>query len=205
MEKIKIKQTVICEGKYDKIKLSSLLDTQILTTDGFSVFNNKEKIQLFRRIAEKNGIIIITDSDGAGFLIRNKLKGMLNSKNVYNIYIPKIEGKEKRKSSRSAEGLLGVEGVDARTLRELFVKNGIVVSDADGCDEAAENTHTVMTKPQFYELGLSGRENSKFLRELVCEKYDLPKSLSANALLEALNLLNITVVAQDLISASEEK
>ena len=99
MEKIKIKQTVICEGKYDKIKLSSLLDTQILTTDGFSVFNNKEKIQLFRRIAEKNGIIIITDSDGAGFVIRNYLKGAIDPKYLKHAYIPDISGKEKRKAN----------------------------------------------------------------------------------------------------------
>lgn len=199
MEKIKIKQTVICEGKYDKIKLSSLLDTQILTTDGFSLFNNKEKLDMFRKIAEKNGIVIITDSDGAGFVIRNKLKGMLPKENVYHVYIPKIAGKEKRKSSCSKEGLLGVEGIDAPTLRKLFCDCGI--NESDNCSHTPfEN----MTKAQFYALGLSGRQNSKELRMLVCKKYNLPETLTANALLEALNLLHITVSADDFISASEE-
>ena len=200
MEKIKITQTVICEGKYDKIKLSSLLDAQIITTEGFSVFNNKEKIAMLRAIAQKTGIVIITDSDGAGFVIRNKLKGMLPKEKVFHLYIPRVAGKEKRKSSRSAEGLLGVEGMTVEVLRNLFKDCGI-----DTTSQTADKSLRQMTKTDFYELGLPGRDNSKELRKMVCEKYNLPNTLTANALLQALNLLNISVSADDLVSASEQE
>ena len=123
MEKIRIEQTILVEGKYDKIKLESILDANIITTGGFSLFNNKEKIALIRRIAEKNGLIILTDSDPAGFVLRNKLKGMLpKSDNIIHLYIPTEAGKERRKKEYSKAGLLGVEGINADKLREIFSK-----------------------------------------------------------------------------------
>ncbi|MDE6725172.1 MAG: toprim domain-containing protein, partial [Ruminiclostridium sp.] len=122
---IKVKQAVIVEGKYDKIKLSSVIDGLIITTDGFSVFKNKEKINLIRKLAENQGIIILTDSDSAGFKIRNYIKGCTQKGNITNIYIPDIFGKEKRKTTPSKEGKLGVEGIPIDVLKDAFEKADI--------------------------------------------------------------------------------
>ncbi len=186
MEKIKLSCAVLCEGKYDKIKLSSILDAMIITTDGFGVFNNEEKKTLLRKICETRGLVIITDSDKAGFFIRNKLKGMLPADKVINLYIPEIFGKEKRKTAPSKEGLLGVEGIDAERLRSIFVSAGLT----------GENTHTGsvrITKARLYELGLSGRADSKEKRKELCREHGLPESLSSDALCRALELLGISI------------
>lgn len=185
MEKIKIAQTVLVEGKYDKIKLESIIDAPIVVAGGFSIFNNEEKIALLRRIVEKNGLIILTDSDPAGFFLRNKLKGMLpKSEKIIHLYIPTEKGKEKRKKEYSKAGLLGVEGIDADTLREIFRK----YADTDGsvrkCGE--------ITKAFFYETGLSGGEGSAQKRDNLAQSLDLPRGMSANALLEAINMLGLT-------------
>lgn len=186
MEKIKLSCAVLCEGKYDKIKLSSFLDAMIITTDGFGIFNNTEKKALLRRICDERGLVIITDSDKAGFFIRNKLRGMLPKDKVKNLYIPEILGKEKRKSAPSKEGLLGVEGIDVKRLREIFVTAGI-------CDDRTSRPEVKITKARLYELGLSGRPDSKERRKELCRAHGLPESLSADALIEAFTMLGIEI------------
>lgn len=184
MEKIKIAQTVLVEGKYDKIKLESILDAKIITTSGFCIFNNEEKIALLRKIAVKSGLIILTDSDPAGFLLRNKLKGMLpQGDGVTHLYIPSMKGKEKRKKEFSKAGLLGVEGMEAEKLREIFSKYG-VLSDKPCRKE-------LLTKAYLYEIGLSGREGSNEKRDAAAVMLDLPRGMSANAFLDALNILGV--------------
>jgi len=184
MEKIKTDKVIIVEGKYDKIKLSSIVDAHIITTDGFALFNNVEKRALIRRLAEKRGIVVLTDSDGAGFVIRNKLKGYVgNEYKIINLYAPKIDGKESRKNKASKEGLLGVEGIEAETIRSLFEKADIT-SDS-------KKSGVSYTKTDLYNLGLSGGSDSSSKRDEICEKNDLPKGMSANAFLAAVNLLGI--------------
>ena len=179
---IKIKQTIIVEGKYDKIKLASVVDANIIATDGFRIYNNAEKQALIKKLAEKTGIIILTDSDNAGRKIRNFLKGSIDNKNIINIYIPKITGKENRKSEPSKENLLGVEGIDVDLLYEVFQKFGIVESDTPSKKSGA------VTKLDFYEDKISGHENSSFNRMTFCEKLGLPV-MTANPLLDAVNML----------------
>ena len=128
---IKIKEAVIVEGKYDKIKLSSIIDTVIITTEGFRIFKNPEKLSLIRYYAQKTGVIILTDSDSAGFKIRGFLKGAIGKGKITNVYIPDIFGKEKRKENFSAEGKLGVEGIPADIIRDAFRKAGISSSNQD--------------------------------------------------------------------------
>lgn len=184
MEKMRIAQTILVEGKYDKIKLESILDANIITAGGFSLFNNQEKMALLKRITEKNGLIILTDSDPAGFVLRNKLKGLLpKSEKIIHIYIPTEKGKEKRKKEYSKAGLLGVEGIDAQTLRDLFSKYVV--------DNTQENKEKI-TKADLYEKGLSGGNNSAEKREKAAEALGLPKGMSANAFLEAINILGVT-------------
>ncbi len=187
-EKIKLGCAVLCEGKYDKIKLSSVIDGVILTTDGFSVFNNSEKRALLRKLCESCGLVIITDSDKAGFFIRSKLKGMLPQDRVRHLYIPQIKGREKRKKHDSKDGLLGVEGIDSASLREIILRARL----DEGFAASPKATVAAVTKAQLYSLGLSGGDNSNALREKLCEKLDLPKSLTANALVSALQMLGIS-------------
>lgn len=186
MEKIKTDKIIIVEGKYDKIKLSSVVDAHIITTDGFSLFNNKEKCALIRKLSKNNGIVILTDSDGAGFVIRNKLKCYLdNDSEIINLYAPQVVGKESRKNKASKQGLLGVEGIEADTIRELFRKAGIT--------EGENKKKSEYTKAKLYELGLSGRADSSARRDEICRANDLPEGMSANAFLAAVNLLGITL------------
>jgi len=179
---IKIKQTIIVEGKYDKIKLSSVVDANIIATDGFRIYNNAEKQALIKKVAEKTGIVILTDSDNAGRKIRNFLKGSVDNKNIVNVYIPKVTGKESRKGEPSKENLLGVEGINADLLREVFQKFGITESDSP-----IKNSRMV-TKLDFYEDKLSGDKNSSSNRLVFCEKLGLP-GMAANSLLDAVNIL----------------
>ena len=191
MDKIKTDKVILVEGKYDKIKLSSFVDATIMTTNGFSVFNNTQKCEMLRRIAAKRGIIILTDSDSAGFVIRNKLKGIIGScENITNIYIPGIIGKESRKSKMSKQGFLGVEGMDTECLKEIFQKAGI--SESKTFVKKA-----CYTKTDLYNLGLSGHADSTIKREKICKENGLPSTLSANAFLEAINILGISLEASD--------
>lgn len=177
---MKIKYPIIVEGKYDKIKIDSLVSARVVTTGGFSVFNDKEKISLIKKLADKSKIIILTDSDGAGNLIRSYIKRALKPEQIINLYTPYVVGKEKRKREASKEGALGVEGIDSERLLALL---------APFSDDNEEKIHNEITKADFYSYGLSGRENSKEAREKILKKLDLPTNMSPNAMLQAINIL----------------
>ena len=181
VEKLKIAIPIVVEGKYDKIKLSSIIDGQILTTDGFAIFASDQKKSLIRRIAEPRGLIVLTDSDGAGLVIRNFFRGILPKEKLINLYTPQVEGKEKRKKVRSKAGFLGVEGIEAETLRRLFAP---YAGDLTERRASAE-----VTKADFFADKLSGGEGSAERRKKLCELLELPTDLSANALLAAVNML----------------
>lgn len=182
-EKIKIGLPVIVEGKYDKIRLSNIIDANIITTDGFGIFKNEEKKLLIRRVS-KDGIIILCDSDRAGGFIRAALTGFLEKEKIYNLYAPCIEGVERRKTEKSKDGLLGIEGIDDGILRKIFLdfveKHGPLGEKKSGED---------VTNADFYELGLSGGENSKEKRNAVARKCGLPENMTTGALLSAINVL----------------
>lgn len=171
---------VIVEGKYDKIKLSSVIDAVIIPTNGFRVFKDKEKMELIRYYASGVGIIILTDSDSAGFKIRNYIKGSVGNARIFNVYIPDIYGKERRKTEYSKEGKLGVEGMDEKVLIEAFKKSGIDFS-------SEPRRRRDITKMDLFEDGLSGGANSSEKRARLLKKLGLPELLTANAMLEVLN------------------
>lgn len=172
---IKVKYPVIVEGRYDKIKLSSIIEGDIITTNGFGIFRDKKQLAMVRRLAERDRVILLTDSDRAGFRIRSYLAGALPPHRVIHIYIPEVHGKERRKEKPSAEGTLGVEGISAQLLREAFAKAGVL---ADSSAPAAPP----ITKQQLYQLGLSGGADSAALRREVQRRLGLPGKLGANAL-----------------------
>ncbi len=190
INKLKIDIPIIVEGKYDKIKLSSIVDGQIIVTDGFGVFASEQKKMLIRRIAEPKGIIVLTDSDGAGLVIRNYFNKILPKEKLFHIYIPKIEGKERRKNTPSKEGTLGVEGIDADYLRELLAP-----FESDNCIESKSE----LTKSDFYADGLLGASGAKEKRIRLAKALLLPENLSSNALLEAINLLGETIKYKEFI------
>lgn len=178
---IKIKEAVIVEGKYDKIRLSGILDTVIIETDGFGVFNDKEKQRLIRFLAEKRGIVIMTDSDSAGFKIRSFIKGITNAENIKNVYIPDVYGKEKRKTEMSSEGKIGVEGMETRVLLEALGKAGVL------CSENEKPGGREITYTDFFEDGITGRENSGEMRKKLARRLNLPEKISSSALLKIIN------------------
>ena len=184
MEKLKIPYPILVEGQYDKIKLDSVLEATVITTDGFRVFNRGEKLALVRALAEKSPVIVLTDSDGAGKLIRSHITSALPKDKLIQLYIPKIQGKERRKTTASAEGTLGVEGMDGSLLRELFAPY------AEGDDGVAPVLRdNKLSKVDFYLDGLSGGEGSAAKRDALAKKFGLPDGMTANALLAALRLL----------------
>lgn len=178
---IKVKEAIIVEGKYDKIKLSGIIDGLIIETSGFSVFNDIEKRNYIKMLAEKKGIIILTDSDGAGFLIRNHIKSFVPKDRIKNVYIPEIHGKEPRKQKPSKEGTLGVEGIPQKVIEEAFAKAGITESEGENVNE--------ITKTDLFLLGLSGGDGSRSKRDKLKKVLGLPQKLSANALLDTLRFL----------------
>lgn len=180
---IKIKQAVIVEGKYDKIKLSSIIDAPIITTNGFSIFTDKEKQKLIRRIAKERGIVVLTDSDSAGFKIRSFFAGSLPKEQVINAYIPDIFGKERRKDAPSKEGKLGVEGVSTQIIIEALERAGVLVDNNENNEPAQK-----ITKLDLYNDGLSGTADSKALKQEFLKKADLPERLSTNSLVDMLNV-----------------
>ena len=184
-ERIKISLPIAVEGKYDKSTLLSIFDTTVITLGGFGVFNSKEKQALLRKVAS-HGIIVLTDSDGAGKLIRSFLNGIIPKDKIYNLYIPKVEGKEKRKSAPSKEGLLGVEGMGREAL--LRVLAPFVVKDGESATEC-KNEREMITKVDFYMDKLTGADNSASRRDELARVFDLPDGMTANALLEALNII----------------
>ena len=181
---VKIRQAIVVEGKYDQNTLSQLVDTTIFQTHGFGVMHDKALLELLRKAAKMTGLIIFTDSDGAGFVIRNFLKGALPKEGVLHAYIPDIPGKEKRKRAPGKEGLLGVEGMTKEILLEALENAG-----ADLGGEAEKRPGDTITKFDLYTAGLSGKPDSASKRAAFLEKLRFPAHMSANALLDALNLL----------------
>lgn len=180
MEKVRINLPIIVEGRYDKSALSGFLDATIITTGGFSIFNNKEKQALLRRISA-NGVILLTDSDGGGKQIRKFLQGILPPDKIHNLFIPKIEGKESRKRHKSAAGTLGVEGMEKDVILRLLTPF------IDG--EKVENSGKMITKVDFFTDKLTGCEGASENRAWLCRECNLPDDMTPNALLEAMNLL----------------
>ena len=179
---IYLDKPVIVEGKYDKIKLSSVIASPIITTDGFGIFNKKEKTALLRALARSGQIIVLTDSDGAGKLIRSHISGCLPADRIINLYTPEIFGKEKRKAEPSAEGKLGVEGMERELLYKLFLPYTDEKAGARGLDNP-------LSKTDFYEDGLSGGKDSSERRDALAVKLGLPRGMTANALLAALKMI----------------
>lgn len=181
---LKLKEVVIVEGKYDKIKLSQILDALIIDVGGFNVFKNKEKVNLIKKLAQKNGALILTDSDHAGFMIRNYLNGIIPQDKIKHAYIPDIIGKEKRKKVYSKERKLGVEGIRDDIILESIKRAGLKqVKNGNTID----TKETKITKLDFFQDGLSGGENSTSKRKALIKKLNLPENLSQNALIKVLN------------------
>ena len=181
-EKLNIPYPVIVEGKYDRLRLLSVMDGQIIPTDGFGVFRSKDKQALLRALAKDRPIIVLTDSDGAGKLIRAHLHGIVPPERIISLYTPRIKGKEKRKDTPSAEGVLGVEGMDRQLLYDLLAP----YADESAHLRAAENP---LCKVDFYEDGLTGAPDSSARRDVLAEKLGLPAGMTPNALLAALRYL----------------
>ena len=178
IRKLKIPYPIIVEGKYDRQILQSVCDGQIYTTDGFGIFKKNERLSLFRELSRRTPIIVLTDSDGAGKLIRSHLSSAIDKDRLIQLYIPKIKGKERRKTEPSAEGILGVEGMERALLFELLLPyEGEIVRDER------------LSKTDFYIDRLSGHEDSKSRRAELCRRLGLPEDMTANALLEALKIL----------------
>ncbi len=180
MKKITIDIPIIVEGKYDVIKLNSIIDGQIIKTDGFGLFNSEETKEYIKKLAEKKGVIVLTDSDGAGLVIRNYLSSILPKDKIIHLYPPQIEGKEKRKNTPSKEGFLGVEGISADILRELFTPFESNIQK--------DKTKKV-TKLDLFEDGLIGSLDSSNKRNMLKKRLGLPLNISTNALLDTINLL----------------
>ena len=180
---VKIKEAILVEGRYDKNPLSQIVDAPILETAGFGIFKDKKQLALLRQVAEKRGLIVFTDSDGAGFVIRNHVKSAIPAKFLKHAYIPDIAGKERRKREAGKEGNLGVEGMTKDVILESLRRAGATI---EGEDTPAQQS---ITKQDMMELGLSGGAGSSEKRAALLKKLDLPEHMSANALLQALNLL----------------
>lgn len=178
-DKIKLSEAVIVEGKYDKIKLSNILDAFIIETNGFAVFKDKTKLSFIKKLAKERGIIILTDSDHAGFMIRNYISSGVPKEQIKNVYIPDIFGKEKRKNAPSKEGKLGVEGMTKEVIVEALSKAGITSSKSMCSDP--------VTTVDFYDLGLTGGAGSKAKRKALCKILDLPEFLSTSSLISCIN------------------
>lgn len=177
---LKISQAVIVEGKYDKIKLSNIIDAFIIETNGFSIFKDKKKMQFIKKLANKQGIIILTDSDHAGFMIRNYIAAGIPKDKITHVYIPDIIGKEKRKDEPSKEGKLGVEGMTGEVLLNAFERANIQ------CKEILKDNNPIITA-DLYQLGLSGTPDAKQNKKKLLKSLDLPEFLSTNSLLSCLN------------------
>ena len=180
-----IREAIVVEGRYDKAALAGVVDTLILDTAGFGVFRDGEKLALLRRLAEKRGLIVLTDPDGAGFVIRNYLKGAIPKGQVKHAYVPDVYGKERRKRAPGKEGKLGVEGMSPDVLRRAVLNAGATVLDGDAPERAAGN----LTPADLFALGLSGTADAAERRGELLKRLGLPERMSAKALLAALNAL----------------
>ena len=180
---VKIKEAIVVEGRYDKNTLSQIVDAPILETSGFGIFKDKQQMALLRRIAETRGLIVFTDSDGAGFVIRNHIKSAIPGKYLKHAYIPDIYGKERRKAAPGKEGKLGVEGMTRETILESLRRAGATM---EGEEVPASKQ---ITKQDLMELGLSGTADASAKRLKILKHLHLPERMSPNAMLQALNLL----------------
>lgn len=197
---VKIKEAIVVEGRYDRNTLSQIVDATIFETNGFGIFKNKEQMALLRTVAQKRGLIVLTDSDGAGFVIRNHLKSAIPGAYLKHAYIPDIAGKEKRKAAPGKEGKLGVEGMRPEVILEALRACGATFDD-----ETQDSPRTAITKQDFVELGLSGGTDSSVKRLCVQKMMNLPEHMSANALLQALNLLMTADELRNLVTTLEKK
>ena len=199
---IRIREAIVVEGRYDKNTLSQIVDAPILETAGFGIFKDKQQMKLLRQVAEKRGLIVFTDSDGAGFVIRNHIKSAIDGKYLKHAYIPDVPGKERRKSAPGKEGKLGVEGMTPQIILNALRRAGATM------DGEAVTTLSQITKQDMMELGLSGGKDSSSLRGMLLRRLDLPEHMSANAMLQALNLLyskeEISQLVMDLKSSFTE-
>ena len=180
---VKIKEAIVVEGRYDKNTLSQIVDATILETSGFGILKDKKQQTLLRRVAENRGLIVFTDSDGAGFVIRNRIKGMIPGKFLKHAYIPDVMGKERRKAAPGKEGKLGVEGMKPEIILEALRRCGATIEGED-----APSTQQI-TKQDLMALGLSGGADASARRLNLLKRLDFPEHMSANAMLQALNLL----------------
>lgn len=194
---VKIKEAILVEGRYDKNTLSQILDAAIFETSGFGIFKDKEKMGMLRRVAEKRGLIVFTDSDGAGFVIRNHVKSVIDGKYLKHAYIPDIYGKERRKSAPGKEGKLGVEGMRPEVILEALRRAGATIEGENIVPRVG------ITKQDLMELGLSGGKDSAGKRLALLRTLDLPEHMSANAMLQALDLLYTLDELKELVGALE--
>ena len=194
---VKVKEAIVVEGRYDKNTLSQILDAPILETSGFGIFKDKQQMALLRRVAETRGLIVFTDSDGAGFVIRNHIKSAIPGKYLKHAYIPDIYGKEKRKATPGKEGKLGVEGMTREVILESLRRAGATIE--------GEETIPVrqITKQNLMELGLSGGADASAKRLKLLKKLNLPERMSPNAMLQALNLLYTLEELTTIVEAME--
>ena len=197
---VKIREAIVVEGRYDKNTLSQIVDAPIFETGGFQIHKDKAQLELLRKVAEKRGLIVFTDSDGAGFVIRNYLKGAIDPKYLKHAYIPDIYGKEKRKTAPGKEGKLGVEGMTPEIILQALRRAGATFEEGSAAQSGG------ITKQDMMDLGLSGGKDSSALRQKLMQRLQLPEHMSSNALLQALNLLytkeELTILMNDM---KEEK
>ncbi|MCC8130054.1 MAG: DUF4093 domain-containing protein [Clostridiales bacterium] len=199
---LKIREAIVVEGRYDKNTLSQVVDALIIPTDGFGIFKDGEKTRFLRRIARERGLIVLTDSDGAGFVIRNHLKGVIPKDQLKQAYIPDIPGKERRKAKPGKEGKLGVEGMRPEVLEAALRRAGATILDEDS---AAPLPRREITKADFFRDGLTGRPDSAARRERLKAQLELPQRLTANGLLEVLNVLYSYEAYEQVIFQMESK
>lgn len=193
---VKIREAVLVEGRYDVNVLRQIVDTVVLETGGFRIFSNEDQLRLIRRIAAVRGLIILTDSDGAGFIIRNYLKSALPKEQIKQAYIPDILGKESRKRKSSKEGKLGVEGMRPEIIQKALLDAGATLLGEDSCELNKSNT---ITKADLYFYGLSGGKGSAERRRALLKAMELPEHMSANALLEYINAVSDKVSLEKLL------
>ena len=196
---IKIREAIVVEGRYDKNTLSQIVDAPILETSGFGIMKDREQLELLRKVAATRGLIVFTDSDGAGFVIRNFLKGAIPAENLKHAYIPDVYGKERRKNAPGKEGKLGVEGMAPDVIIGALRKAGATI-------EGESTTHTIgnITKQDLMDLGLSGGKDSSQKRKKVLKKLQLPEHMSSNAMLQALNLLTDLEHLQQIVGENHD-
>ena len=179
-----VKEAIVVEGRYDKNTLSQVVDAVIIETSGFGIFNDAQKQKLLRTMAQARGLVVLTDSDGAGFVIRNFIKGCVDPACVKHAYIPDVYGKERRKAAQSKEGKLGVEGMRPQVILDALIRAGATVDERPAAESAAR-----ITKADMYKCGLSGGTGSREKRAALIKRLDLPEKLSADALLDVLNAI----------------